>query len=113
MSENENLDINSLFQQAQALQQQMVEAQQRQADLTINGSSGGGKVTVEMSRSGTVNNISIDPSVVDPEDVEMLEDLLLAALRDAAAKITEIQSETMNGLDMPDLGGLGGLLGGQ
>ncbi|MEM9562080.1 MAG: YbaB/EbfC family nucleoid-associated protein [Actinomycetota bacterium] len=111
------LDLGALVQQAQALQQQMADAQAQQAAQIITGSAGGGKVTVEMTGAGEFRNVSIAPEAVDPDDVELLEELVLAALRDASSQMAGAYEEAMGGMDLPDLGdlggGLGGLLGGQ
>lgn len=111
------LDLSGMLDQVQALQQQMIEAQQQQEARIITGSSGGGKVTVEVTGGGDFRNVTIAPEVVDPADVEMLEDLLLAAVRDAMSQVHQGQEEAAGGFQLPDLGelggGLGGLLGGQ
>ncbi len=106
------LDLGALMQQAQELQQQMAEAQERQASQVVTGSAGGGKVTVEMTGGGEFRNVTIAPEAVDPDDVELLEELVLAALRDASAQVAEAAEQAMGGVDLPDLGGLGGGLGG-
>lgn len=110
-------DLGALVQQAQELQQQMAEAQERQASQVVTGSAGGGKVTVEMTGGGEFRNVTIAPEAVDPDDIELLEELVLAALRDASAQVASAQEEAMGGVDLPDLGalggGLGGLLGGE
>lgn len=112
MSNEGGFDLGSLLEQAQAMQQQMVEAQEQQAAQTIVGSAGGGKVTVEMTGAGEYRKVSIAADAVDPDDVELLEELVLAALRDASSQLAELQEQAMGGLDLPDIGGLGGLLGG-
>jgi len=105
------LDFGAILEQAQAVQQQMQEAQESQAAQVVTGSAGGGKVTIEMTGAGEYRNVSIAPDAVDPEDVELLEELVLAALRDAGAQIAELQETTMGEIGLPDMGGLGGLLG--
>lgn len=112
MTEQGGFDLGGLLQQAQAMQQQMEAAQEIQAQQIVTGSAGGGKVTVEITGAGVFNSISIAPDVVDPDDVEMLEDLILAALRDGSNQVAELQDSSMEAMQMPDLGGLGGLLGG-
>ncbi len=102
------LDMSALLQQAQAMQEQMVAAQQELAETQLTGTAGGGLVTATVTGSGEVVAISIDPKAVDPDDVEMLEDLVLAAIHDAMSKVQELSQQAMGGLD---LGGLGGLLG--
>ena len=101
-------NMNDLLKQAQEMSQQLMAAQQAAADQVVEGHSGGGVVKVEITGGMEVKSVKIDPSVVDPTDVEMLEDLLLAAIHDAMAKAGAISQQAMGGLD---LGGLGGLLG--
>ncbi len=112
MTEQGGFDLGGLLQQAQAMQEQMEAAQEIQAQQIVTGSAAGGKVTVEISGAGVFNSISIAPEVVDPDDVEMLEDLILAALRDGSNQVAELQENSMEAMQMPDLGSLGGLLGG-
>jgi len=112
MTEQGGFDIGGLLQQAQAMQEQMAAAQEAQSEEVVEGSASGGLVKVKMKGSGEFVSVSIDPGAVDSDDLEMLEDLVLAALRDAAAQVMQLQQESMGGLDLPDLGGLGGLLGG-
>jgi DNA-binding protein YbaB len=69
-------------------------------------------VTVEMSGAGEVRSIRLAPEIVDPEDVEMLQDLIVAALRDAGAKVTALQRDALGALGGLDIDGLGGALGG-
>lgn len=112
MTDQGGFDLGGLLEQAQAMQQQMAAAQEAQAQQVITGSAGGGKVTVSITGAGAFESISISPDVVDPDDVEMLEDLVLAALRDGSSQVAELQQSSMESVGMPDLGGLGGLLGG-
>ncbi len=86
-------DIMKLMQQAQEMQgrlQQMQESLERQ---TVTGSAGGGMVTVEADGKGTVRKVRIDPSVVNPDDVEMLEDLVLVAISEAQKRAQEKAQE--------------------
>ncbi|HMJ74791.1 MAG TPA: YbaB/EbfC family nucleoid-associated protein [Iamia sp.] len=99
------LDLGSLMEQASQMQQQMAEAQAAAATTLLEGVAGGGAVKVTVTGTGEFQSIHIDPGAVDPDDVAMLEDLVLAALRDATARIQELQAGAM--------GGLGDLLGGQ
>lgn len=98
-------DLGGLMEQAQ----QMLAGAQEAATEVVEGSSGGGVVKIEVDGNFNFHSVSIDASVVDPTDIEMLNDLVLAALRDAATQLQDGQSDAMGGLD---LGGLGGLLGG-
>jgi DNA-binding YbaB/EbfC family protein len=113
MTNEGGFDLGGLLEQAQAMQQQMVEAQEQQAAQILTGSAGGGKVTIEVTGTGQYRKVSIDPEAVDPEDVELLEELMLAALNDATSQIAELQEQSMGGMDLPDMGNLGGLLGGE
>ncbi|HLM65517.1 MAG TPA: YbaB/EbfC family nucleoid-associated protein [Acidimicrobiales bacterium] len=91
--------------------QEALSAQSRAAEEVVEGSAGGGVVTVEMSGAGEVLSLTLDPEVVDPDEIEMLQDLVVAALHDAAAKVTALQREALGafgGIDLGDLGGLGG-----
>jgi DNA-binding YbaB/EbfC family protein len=103
---DEGFDINALLNQAMAMQQQMAEAQEQAANQSVEGQAGGGAVKVTMTGGGEVTRVSIAPAAVDPTDVEMLEDLVLAAFHDAQAKVAEIRQAAIG-----EIGGLGGLLG--
>jgi len=98
-------DLGGLMEQAQA----MLAGAQEAATEVVEGSSGGGMVKVEVDGGFNFHSVMIDPSVVDASDVDLLNDLVLAALRDASSQLQESQSGALGGMD---LGGLGGLLGG-
>ena len=100
-------NMQQLMKQAQKMQQQLLAAQEELAKAEVTGSSGGGLVTATVNGSGELQSLAIDPSVVDPEDVETLQDLVVAALRDAARAAQELANEKMG----PVAGGLGGLGG--
>jgi hypothetical protein len=97
------MDMNRLMQQAQQAAQQMQSAQAELASTLVEGTAGGGMVTVQMTGARDIQSISISPDVVDPEDVEMLEDLIVAALQDATSKAEELSASKLGNL------GLGGL----
>jgi len=101
-------DMNDLLKQAQKMQQQLMEAQAAAAEQVVEGQAGGGVVKVKVSGAMEFQSVSIDPAAVDPGDVEMLEDLVLAAIHDAVGRAQALSQQAMGGLD---LGGLGGLLG--
>ena len=100
-------DMQQILQQAQQMQQQLMSAQQELADAEVTGSAGGGLVTAVMTGGGELKSVTIDPKVVDPEDVETLADLVVAAVRDANTQVSELASQKMG----PLAGGLGGGLG--
>jgi DNA-binding YbaB/EbfC family protein len=105
-------NMNDLLKQAQQMSQQLMAAQQAAAEEVVEGTSGGGAVKIAITGGMEVQSVKIDPSVVDPTDVEMLEDLVLAAIHDAMNKAAAISQSAMGGLDLGNLGGgLGGLLG--
>jgi DNA-binding YbaB/EbfC family protein len=94
------------------MQSDMAAAQEALAAETVEGSAGGGMVKVNVTGSGEVQRVSIDPSVVDPADIETLEDLVVAAVADGLRRASELQSSRLGavtgGLDLGSLG-LGGL----
>jgi DNA-binding YbaB/EbfC family protein len=99
--------MQQIMKQAQKMQQQVAQAQAELAAAEVTGSAGGALVTVLMTGLGEVKSVRIDPKAVDPEDVETLEDLVLAAVRNAAEEQRELTEAKMG----PVTGGLGGGLG--
>jgi len=87
-----------MMKQIQQMQAKMEEMQAKLEEAEIEASAGGGMVTVVMNGKHNIKSVTIDPEVVDPEDVEMLQDLILAAVNQANEKVQEIQSEQMSGL---------------
>ena len=83
-------DLQAALAQAQQLQQQLVEAQQKITSAEVQGQAGGGLVTVTLNGNGKITGVRIDPSVVDPNDVETLQDLIVGAFEDAAKEMTEL-----------------------
>lgn len=99
--------MQQLMKQAQKMQQQLADAQAKLAEAEVTGSSGGGLVTVVATGAGEVRSVSIDPKAVDPDDVETLEDLVLAAIHNAAEATRELTEKTMGPLTAGMGGGLG------
>jgi DNA-binding YbaB/EbfC family protein len=87
-----------MIQQAQKLQQQLLKAQEDLANLTVEASAGGGAVKVTMSGQQKILSVKISPEAVNPQDVEMLEDLVLGAVSEALAKSQEAAAKMMGGL---------------
>jgi len=112
MSDGQMPDMSALLAQAQEMAGKLMAGQAEAAATVVEGQAGGGAVKITVTGAMEFQAISIDPSAVDPDDVEMLEDLILAALNDAVAEVNDLQEGPDLG-DM-DLGGmgLGGLLGG-
>jgi DNA-binding YbaB/EbfC family protein len=105
MQPGQQPDMSALLAQAQQVQQQLMEAQEALAIAEVHGQAGGGLVQVIMKGSGEVIGVAIDPKVVDPDDVETLQDLIVGAVADASKQVT-ILAQTRLG---PLAGGLGGL----
>jgi hypothetical protein len=91
-------DIMKLLAQAQEMQGKFQSLQSDLQNQSVTASAGGGMVTVEANGQGTVRSIKIDPSVVNPADVEMLEDLVLAAISEAQKKAQDVQQREMGKL---------------
>lgn len=103
-------DLNQMMQQVQQMQSDMREAQEALAPETVEGTAGGGVVKAVVTGGGELQEIEISPSAVDPEDVEMLQDLVVAAVNEANRRSQELQAERLGnvtgGLDMGDIGGM-------
>ncbi len=100
-------NMNQLMKQAQKMQQEMMKSQKELENKVFEVSSGGGMVNIGMTGSYEVKSIKIDPEAVDPEDVEMLEDLILAALQEAHKQVAEASNDIMGkltgGMNIPGL----------
>lgn len=114
--QNPSLDMNAILQQAQEMGEQLMAAQQEAAAAVFEGQSGGGAVKITMTGGMEFKSVTISPGAVDPDDVDMLQDLVLAALNDVMSQAGEAQGGGLDlgGMDLGGLlggGGLGGLLG--
>ena len=87
--------MQSMMKQAQEMQKQMDRAKEELAETAIEASAGGGMVTVEMSGAYELLNLKIKPEAVDPDDVEMLEDLVIAATNEALNQVTKLREEKL------------------
>jgi nucleoid-associated protein EbfC len=96
-------DMSALLAQAQQMQQKLLEAQHQLANAEVHGQAGGGLVEVVVKGSGEVVAVKIDPQVVDPGDIETLQDLIVGAMRDASAQVTKMAQERLGAL----AGGIG------
>jgi DNA-binding YbaB/EbfC family protein len=99
-------NMQQLMKQAQKMQQQMLSAQQELAETEVSGTAGGGLVTATVTGAGEVLGVKIDPKAVDPDDVESLEDLVVAAIRDASRAAAALAEQKMGPLTQ-GMGGLG------
>ena len=98
-------NIGRLMQQAQEMQAKMAEMQERLADIEVSGGAGGGMVTATLNGKGELRRLKIDPSLAEPAEVEVLEDLVVAAVNDAKAKVEARVAEEMQkitgGIELP------------
>ncbi|MBW4719713.1 YbaB/EbfC family nucleoid-associated protein [Saccharothrix obliqua] len=100
--------MQQILQQAQRMQEQLAATQQELADAEVTGTAGGGLVTAVVTGGGELKSLAIDPKVVDPDDVETLSDLVVAAVRDANRAAQELAAQKMGPL-ASGMGGMGGL----
>jgi DNA-binding YbaB/EbfC family protein len=100
-------NMQQLMKQAQKMQRDLLAAQEELAAATVEGSAGGGLVKATMTGSGELEALVIDPAAIDADDVETLQDLIVAAVRDAKRAADELTAATMG----PLAGGMGGALG--
>ncbi len=101
-------NMNNLMKQAQKMQRQMEEAQKELEEKEITASSGGGAVEVTVSGKREITKVKLSEEVVDPDDIEMLEDLIMAAANEALRQLEELSASSMSKIT----GGIGGGLGG-
>jgi nucleoid-associated protein EbfC len=101
------LDLNAMMKQVQQLQGEMMEAQEKLKDEVVETSAGGGMVKVKMSGDLRLLEIAIDPEAIDPEDAELLQDMVTAAVNEAIRSAQELASSKLGGI--AGAGGLGGL----
>lgn len=99
------LDMNKMLKQVQEMQEQMARAQEELATETVEASAGGGMVRVKATGAGELVEVKIAPEAIDPDDPEMLEDLVLAAVNEALRNAQDLMQSKLGG----SLGGLGGL----
>ena len=102
------MNINQLLKQAQSMQKKMKEMQEELANQEFEGKAGGGLISVIMSGDGQMKKVSIDPSMIKPEDKEILEDLIIAAYNEAKNKADTASKQNMTGA----FGNLGGMFPG-
>jgi DNA-binding YbaB/EbfC family protein len=101
------LDLNAMMKQVQQMQSEMSEAQEKLKDEVVDASAGGGMVKVKMSGDLRLLEIAIDPEAIDPEDAELLQDMVLAAVNEAIRSAQELATSKLGGI--AGGGGLGGL----
>jgi nucleoid-associated protein EbfC len=102
------MNPRQLQQMAQKMQKEMAKIQEELGQTMVEGTAGGGAIKVTMNGHREVQGVTLSPEVVDPDDVEMLQDLLMAAIADASKKASELAEKRMGPLTS-GLGGLGGM----
>ena len=102
------MNMNAMMKQLQQVQKKVLSAQQELESARIEGEAGGGKVRVVLTGKGDIEEVKIDKSVVDPEDVELLEDLLMTAFKQAREEISRRSEEIMGAVKVPGMPGMGG-----
>ena len=102
-----NMDMQQMMKQARKMQEQLAQAQADLAETTVEASAGGGMVKVKVNGSMMLDSITIDPDAVDPEDIEMLQDMIVAAVNEGIRQMTDLASKQMGsitgGLNIPGL----------
>jgi len=102
-----SFDMNKMLKEAQRMQEELAKAQEEAAHEIVEASAGGGMVTVKANGAGEVVSISIDPKAIDPDDPELLADMVLAAVNEALRSAQSLMQSKMSGLLPEGLGNLG------
>lgn len=107
------MNMQKMMKQVQKMQADMLKVQESLSEMTVEATAGGGVVTVVANGHQEIQSIQIDPEVVDPEDTEMLQDLVLAAVSEALRKAKELSADEMGkvtgGLNLPGMPGIPGM----
>lgn len=103
------MNMQQMMRQAQKMQKELAKAQDEVANMTAEGTAGGGMVTAVARGDMTIESITIDPEAVDPEDVDMLQDMVCAAVNEAMRNINELSAQRLSavtgGMGLPGMGG--------
>lgn len=105
------MNPSNMMAQMQQMQQQMAEAQEKLADETVTVTAGGGAISIEVTGQQRIKSIKLDPDLLDPDDVEMLQDMLVAGVNTAIEQSQAMAAEKMEGIT-GNMGGVNDLLGG-
>lgn len=105
------MDMQKMLKQAKKMQAQLAEVQDGLTQVTVDATAGGGMVKATMNGAGELQSISIDPEALDPDDVELLQDMIVAAVNEASRNAQDIANQRMGsvtgGLNIPGMSGLG------
>ncbi len=110
-SKGPKMNPGNMMAQMQQMQQQMADAQAKLADETVTVTAGGGAISIEVTGQQRITSIKLDPELLDPEDVEMLQDMLVAGINTAIEQSQTMAAEKMEGIT-GNMGGLNDMLGG-
>jgi DNA-binding YbaB/EbfC family protein len=102
-----SFDMNKMLKEAQRMQEELAKAQEEAANEVVEASAGGGMITVKANGTGEIVSIEIDPKAIDPDDPELLADLVLAAVNEALRSAQSLMQSKMSGLIPGELGNLG------
>ena len=101
------MDMQKMLKQAKKMQQQLADVQDGRKDVVVEATAGGGMVKATMSGDGVLQSITIDPQALDPEDVELLQDMIVAAVNEASNNASDVANQRMGaitgGLNIPGL----------
>ena len=101
------MDMSKMLKQAKKMQQQLADVQDGLKDVVVEATAGGGMVKATMSGDGVLQSITIDPQALDPEDVELLQDMIVAAVNEASNNASDVANQRMGaitgGLNIPGL----------
>ena len=102
------MDMQKMLKQAKKMQQQLADVQDGLKDVVVEATAGGGMVKATMSGDGVLQSITIDPQALDPEDVELLHEMIVAAVNEASSNASDVANQRMGaitgGLNIPGLG---------
>lgn len=98
-----NNNFNQLMKQAQKMQEKIKEAQSKMYEITVDGSAGGGMVTISLDGKNDIRGLKIDPKLMNPDEVDIVADLVIAAYKDAKSKLESKMSEQLGGLLPPGM----------
>ena len=105
------MDMQKMLKQARKMQQQLADVQDGLKDVMVDATAGGGMVKAVMNGAGELQSITIDPAALDPEDIELLQDMIVAAVNECSASATEVANQRMGavtgGMNIPGMGGFG------
>jgi DNA-binding YbaB/EbfC family protein len=101
------MDLNKLMQQAQQMQEQVLKVQEEARNEIVEASAGGGVVTVKANGGGEIVSVAIDPVAIDPDDADLLADMVMAAVNEALRSANALVESKMKGMLPPGMGGLG------